>query len=97
MMIMMGGGLRGAHHQPAMLDTLGADQPVCQPLYISRLPPQNDHFETAIVVQMGVKRGNNHLMMLMLEIGKLFRQKAGLMVIDERYRPDYQGIGSDHR
>ena len=65
------GCLRGAHYQASVLDAFCTDQAVCQFLHVSRLAPKYDHLETAIVVQVCVQCGDDDVMMLVLEIGKL--------------------------
>ncbi len=43
-----------------------------------------------------MKRGDDHVMMLMLKVGEFLGQEAGVMVVDESDRADHKGVGSDH-
>ena len=94
---MVGGGFWGTHYQPAVLHSFGADQAVGQTLYVFRFPPKYHYFETAIVIQVSMKRRNDHVMMLMLKIGELLRQQAGVVVVDQSYGAHHKGVGSNYR
>ena len=59
-----------------MLDALGADQAVGQFLHFFGFAAKDDHLETAFVIQVGMQRGDDHVMMLMLEVGELLGQEA---------------------
>ncbi len=63
-------GFRRAHNQLSVLYSLSADQAVLHVLGFSAKPTP-DSFRDPDSMQ----RGNNHMMMLMLQIGKLLRQQ----------------------
>jgi hypothetical protein len=65
-------------------------------LNIVRLAAQEDHLEAGIVIEMRVKRRDDHFMMFVLKVGELFREKASVMVIDQRYCPDDWSPGGDN-
>ena len=79
-----------------MLNALGADQPVGQLLYFFGFPAKDDNLETAFMIQVGMQRGDDHVMMLVLEVCKFFGQKAGVVVVDEGNGAHHKGVGSDH-
>ena len=78
-----------------MLNPLGADQAVGQFLYFFGFAAKHDHLETAFMIQVGMQRGDDHVMMLMLEVGELLGQEAGVMVVDESDGADHKGVGSN--
>lgn len=74
--------VRGTHDQAAMPDSLGADEFVSQLLDIAGPAAQDHHFKAGIVIEVSMKRRDHNLVMLMLKVGKFFRQKASVMIID---------------
>jgi hypothetical protein len=69
MVMGVGNDFRRTHHQPAMLDTLRADQPVGQRLHVFRFAAEQDHFQAVIVVKVSVQGRDHNVVILMLKIG----------------------------
>ncbi len=79
-----------------MLHAFCADQPVRELLDISRRTAKYDYLQAALVVEVRVQGGNDYFVTLVLEVGKLLRQQASVMVVNERDRPDDQSICGDY-
>ncbi len=80
-----------------MLHAFRADEPVRQLLHSSRLATKYDHFQATFMVEMGVQRGNDYFVMLVLKIGELLGQQTNVMIIDECNRAHDKCICSnDH-
>jgi hypothetical protein len=92
----VGNGLGRAHDEPPMLHPFCADKPVRKLLHILRGPTKYDHFETTLVVEVCMQGGNDYFMILVLEIGELLRQKAGMMVVNKRDRAHDKRVCGDH-
>ena len=71
-----GGRLWRTHHQASMLHALSADQEISQMLHVFGLPAQQNNFEAAISIQMGVEGRNDYAMMRVLKVGKLLWQEG---------------------
>lgn len=93
---MGGNGLGRAHDKPPMLHAFCADKTVGQLLYILRGPAKYDDFEATLVVEVGMQSRNNYFVVLVLEIGELLRQKAGVMVVDKGDRAHDERVCGDH-
>ena len=79
-----------------MLHALRTDEPVCQFLDIPRLAAKYYYFQAILVVEMRMQGGNDDCVILVLKIGKLLRQQASVMIVDEGDRADDQRIGRDY-
>ena len=79
-----------------MPNSLGADELIGQALHLARLSPQHHHFQTGVVIEMGMESGDDDFVAFVLKIGELFWQKAGVKVVNQRDRADDQGICGHH-
>jgi len=79
-----------------MLHPFCADEPVCQFLDIPRLAAKYYYFQAILVVEMRMQGGNDDCVILVLKIGKLLRQQACVMIVDECDRADDKRIGRDY-
>jgi hypothetical protein len=70
------------HNQLPVPDSLCADEFVGQLLNIAGSAAQEHYFKTRIVIQMGMERRDDDLVMFMLKISKFFGEKAGVVIID---------------
>src|ERR1700693_4943822 len=93
---MVGGGLGRTHDQPPVLNPLGADQAVGQFLHLFGLATKYDDLEAAFVIHVGMQRGDDHVMMLMLEVREFFGQETSVMVVDESDGAHHKCVGSHH-
>jgi hypothetical protein len=84
---------RDGHNQTSVLDSLEADQTVCELLDASRLSVNDKNFEAGVVVEVGVAGGDNQFVVLVLEFGELFCDAIGVVVVDESDGADDDGIG----
>ena len=75
-----------------MLDTLCADQQIGKLLNQLRFAFHNDNFETGVMIEVGVHRGDDLPMVLMLDLGQFLRQQAAMVVINQCDRADDLGI-----
>jgi len=91
-----GNCLRRTHYQPAMLHALCTDQAVSQLLDIPRLAAKYNHLQTVLMIKMRMQGGNDNRVRLMLEIGKLFRQQTGVMVVNESDSANDRGIAGNN-
>jgi len=66
-------GLGRTHNEAPMLHALGADEPIGQLLHLSRFAAKDNHFQATLMVEMCVQRGNDDLVIVVLEIGQLLR------------------------
>ena len=57
-----------------MSNTLCANELVGQMLHVARRAAQEHDFKARSMVQVGVKRRNNNLMLVMLKVGWFFRK-----------------------
>jgi hypothetical protein len=89
-------GLWRTHDEPSMLHAFCADQPVRQLLDISRRTAKYDYLQAALVVEVRVQGGNDYFVTFVLEVGKLLRQQASVMVVNERDRSHDQRICGDY-
>jgi hypothetical protein len=53
---------------------------------------QHHHFETRVMIQMRMRRGNHDIVVTMLDIHQLDREHAEMVIVDERHRADHRGI-----
>ena len=72
-----------------MFDSLGADENVRHSTNLARPPPNHQHFEAVVVIQVNMKRRKDRVMVVMLDGSEFLAQLADVMVVD-------QGDGSDH-
>jgi hypothetical protein len=54
-------------------------------LNIARPAAQDHYLKARIVIEMGMERRNDNFVMFMLKVGEFFREKASVMVIDQRH------------
>jgi len=80
-----------------MANSLRADEFVGQLLNVARLAAQDDYLKASIVIEMGMERRDNHFVMLMLKIGEFFREKTGVMVVDQRHGSHHWGSSGHDR
>src|SRR5467141_3842227 len=71
---------RRTHYKPPVLHALCTDELVRQCLNVARLSAQHHDFEAVVMVEMGVDRGDDYFMMLVLDVCQLLRQQARVMV-----------------
>ena len=88
--------LRRAHDQAAVLDPLGADQPVRQLLHLFGLAAKHDDLETTFVIEMSVQRRNDDVVMLMLEGSQFLGEKTGVVIVNQGDRAHDEGVRGDH-
>lgn len=69
-----------------MSNAFGADQQIRKLLDLLRLALYDKDFETRIVIEMGVRGGDDHIVMIMLQIHQFFGQQSRMMVVDKRDR-----------
>ncbi len=62
--------------EPAGLDSLGADQVVGQVADLASGAAKQDHFQTALLVEMDVRRGDDPVEMMVLQVGQPARDPA---------------------
>jgi hypothetical protein len=86
----------GTHYELPVLHAFCADELVSKRLNVSRFSPQHHDFQAVVMVEMSVDGGNDDLVMGVLQIGQLFREEAGVVVVDEGDGPDDEAIrGND--
>lgn len=73
----------GGEDEAAGLDPLGADQVVGQLADELGGTTEQDHFETAVRVEMDVGRGHHSGQMQVLDLGEALADPAGVVVIDQ--------------
>jgi hypothetical protein len=66
-----------------MSNAFSADQQIRKLLDLLRLPLYNKDLETRIVIEMGVRGGDDHVVMVMLQIHQLVGQEPRMMVVDK--------------
>jgi hypothetical protein len=66
-----------------MFDTSGTDQQIRHGVYLIRLPPDNQNFQAIIVIQVYVQRGNNGVLVIVLQLRKPFRQQSHMVVVHQ--------------
>ncbi|HLV85870.1 MAG TPA: hypothetical protein VKV39_02765 [Candidatus Sulfotelmatobacter sp.] len=52
---------------------------------MARLPAEQHYLKASIVIQVSMERRDNNLVMFMLKVRKLLREKPGVMVVDQCY------------
>jgi len=62
-----------------------------------RLAFHDDHFQAVVVVQMNVQRGEDLVVILVLQLGELFAEQPDVMVVEQRHGTGYQSRGLDSR
>jgi len=87
---------RRTHDQASVLDALCAYKEIGKLLNALRLAFHNDHLETSVMVEVGVYRGNNLRMMLVLNFRQFFRKEATVVVVNQRDRPNHFSIRSQN-
>ncbi len=80
-----------------MPDSLCADEFVGELLNVAGTTAQEHYFKACIVIQMGMQRRNDNFVMFMLQIGQFFRQKASVVIIDQRNGPHYRSLRGHNR
>ena len=84
---------RNSHHQAAVLHAFEADENVGEMLDAVRLAVDDEHFKAGIEVEVGVARGDNQVMVLVLRFSELLGDAVGGMVVDKRDGADDGGVG----
>src|SRR5699024_638838 len=74
------------HGQLAMLDSLDADQAVCECAHLPPRPFDGNHFQAMVMVQMQMHGGQDQLVMIVLDCGQLLGQGAYMMIEHQRDR-----------
>jgi hypothetical protein len=78
-----GDGLGRGQHEPAGLDSFCADQVVGQVANCESRAAKQDHFQTALLVEMHVRRGDDPFEMMMLQVGQPARDPRDMMVVNQ--------------
>ena len=81
----------------AMLDALRTDQSIGQRLQIGRLSGGDHDFEAIIVVQVDMQRGQDGVMVLVLQFRQLVLQQARMVIVNQRDGSDNLGVRRFHR
>jgi len=77
-------GVRGyGHDQTPVLHTLEADEAVGELGHLGRFSVNDQHFKTGVVVKMRMAGGDDEFVTGVLHFSQLFRDAAGVMVVDE--------------
>jgi hypothetical protein len=58
------------HGEAAMFDAFGGDKAVRQSANPQRIAANRDDFEAVVVIEMNVKRGNDEIGVIVLQIGQ---------------------------
>jgi len=66
-----------------VLNTLDSNQSVRHLLHQASLPLDQNYFETVVVIQMYMQRRKHSGVIMMLQLGELFRKKARVVVINQ--------------
>ena len=70
-----------------MSNAFSADQQIRKLLYLLRMALYDKDLETRVVIKMGVRGGDDHVVMIMLQVHQFFGQQPRVMVVDKGYRP----------
>ncbi len=66
-----------------MFDAFGADEGVGDGLDVAGPAADGDDFQAVVVVQMDVQGGEDHVVVIVLDVGEVFLQVRLVMVVDE--------------
>ena len=86
-------GFGSAHHQPPVLDTLGTDHGVGEISDLSRFTFHDDDFKAGVVIKVGVRGGNDQIVVIVLQFHQFVRQQAGVVIVDQRDGTDNRRFG----
>ena len=64
----------GCQHQLAVLHPPQAQDPIGKMAYLGTSAPHDDHFQAVVMIQVDVQRGNDRMMMVVLDAGQPFLQ-----------------------
>lgn len=69
-----------------MFDAIGSDQLIGDFLHSRGLASHRQNFQAVVVVQVDMKRGKDHIMMIMLDIGEGRLHMLAVMIVNQSYR-----------
>lgn len=69
-----------------MSNAFRADQQIRKLLYLLRAAFYDKNLEARVVIEMGVCCGDDHVVMIMLQVHQFFGKQPRVVVVDERYR-----------
>ncbi len=87
------GGLRNGHDETAVLHTLEANETAREPFDLSGFTADDEDFKAGIVVEMRVAGGDDEIVLSMLQLGELFSNAAGMVIVDEGDGADNGSVG----
>jgi hypothetical protein len=76
-------GLGRGEHEPPGLDSLGADQVISEVADLPGGAAQENHFQAALFVEMHVRRGNDPVKMMVLQVGQPAPDPRDVMIVDQ--------------
>ena len=76
-----------------MFDAFGSNEQVGQFLHLPRFTFEDDDLEATVMVEMGMGGAHDEVVILVLQIRQFFRQKPGMVIVDERDGPYYWSAG----
>src|SRR5438270_11864733 len=74
---------RRTHDQPSVMNAFRSDQEISQHLSAARLSSDDDNLKARAVVEMGMCRRNDHVVVVVLQPCQFFRQEPGVMIVDQ--------------
>ena len=72
-----------------MFYTFGAEQSIRDFFHDARLAFDHQHLQTVVMVEVDMHGGEDVVKIGMLEIGKFFVQHTYVVVVEQRYSPNY--------
>lgn len=81
------------HYQTTVLDAFQSNKDVGEAFYVRSLAMNNQHFKAGVVIEVGMRGGNNQVVVFVLRLGEFLGDTVGVMVIDERDRADHGRAG----
>ncbi len=85
-------GIGRAHDQFAVLNPSKADQTASQFLYLFEVAFDDNDFQTHVMIEVRMHRGNDDRMIFMLQFHEFVGEESRMVVVDQGDRSNYEDV-----